>query len=210
MSIEKEGIVKYNLDFRNADVEIQQQYHILEKSRKLLYTLGLIGAYEDGLGYGNISQRLHQSDKFVITSTQTGHLEHLTIDDYALVETIDFDSFKTIACGKSKPSSECITHGAIYALDTRINAVIHIHNLQLWQFMLTNGYLSTNDTPYGTLEMVKDVQAIYERRVPLEDNIFVMKGHKEGIVTFGRDMDEAIQPIFLLIQKVLHSSRAKC
>lgn len=203
MSFEKEGVVKYSLDFTDKDIDIQIEYEVLEKCRTELYAMGLIGAYNNGLGYGNISQRLNDSDKFVITSTQTGHIENLTVNDYSLVDDIDFSSFKTIASGKSKPSSECITHGAIYKIDKNINTVIHIHNLKLWEFMLKNGYLSTNNTLYGTIEMVEDVINIYKDFIPLENNIFVMKGHQEGIVSFGQNVDEAKKPIYNLIKNIL-------
>lgn len=202
MSIENEGVVKYNLNFTPKDIAIDKEYELLEKCREELYSLGLIGAYDDGIGFGNISVRYENSDKFVITSTQTGHLENLTIDDYSLVDEIDFGSFKTIASGKSKPSSECITHGAIYGLDKNIDAVIHIHNLKLWEFMLENDYLSTNDTPYGTIEMVEDVKDIYKNIDSLQNNLLVMKGHYEGIVSFGKDIEDAKKPLFNLIRKV--------
>ena len=163
----------------------------------------LIGAYENGIGYGNISHRDTNSDSFYITATQTGELENLEIKDYSYVKSVDFKTFKTFASGLSKPSSESITHAAIYALDKNINAVIHIHNEKLWNFMLQNNYLSTNDTPYGTPEMVEDIQTMYKKLTPLENNAFVMKGHFEGVVTFGRSLDEAQIALYKLVGECL-------
>lgn len=203
MSQEIEGVVKYSLEFTPSDIKIDKEYQALEKCREDLYALGLIGAYDDGIGYGNISVKYNNSNKFVITATQTGHLANLQCDDYSLVDDIDFKSFKTIASGKSKPSSECITHGAIYNLDNQINAVIHIHNLTLWEYMIANNYLSTNDTPYGTIEMVEDVIDIYKDINPLTNNLFVMKGHHEGIVSFGVDLEDAKKPIYNLIKNII-------
>ena len=203
MSTEIEGVVKYSLDFTNEEVDIEYESIVLEECRDRLYALGLIGAYEDGIGFGNISKRYQNSDQFVITSTQTGHLESLSLDQYSLVKNIDFDSFKTTASGLSKPSSECITHGAIYNLDSNIDAVIHVHNEKLWDFMLKNDYLSTNDTPYGTPEMVEDVIAMYKDKEPLLNNLFVMKGHFEGIVSFGRDLPEAESVLYKLVKRFI-------
>lgn len=203
MSIEKEGVVKYSLDFTKKEIDIGDEYKLLENVRQRLYALGLIGAYEDGIGFGNISYRYKNSEQFVITSTQTGHLDSLDINHYSLVENIDFDSFKTTASGQSKPSSECITHGAIYKLDANINAVIHIHNEKLWNFMLENNYLSTNDTPYGTPKMVEDVIAMYKDKEPLLNNLFVMKGHFEGIVSFGKNLAEAEKVLNSLVRKFI-------
>lgn len=206
MSIEeKEGVVKYSLEFTNKKLAFGKKYQLLEECRERLYALGLIGAYEDGLGYGNISMRVDdESEEFLITATQTGHLAKLSENEYSLVEKINYENFRTTACGKSKPSSECITHGAIYGLDKRINAVIHIHNKKLWNYMLENSsYLSTNDTPYGTPEMVQDVVELYKSIDALSNNIFVMKGHFEGIVSFGKDLIEAEKAVYKIIQKFI-------
>ena len=201
--VEKEGVVKYSLDFTKEEITYAQEYQVLEECRKRLYSLGLIGAYSDGIGYGNISYRIKNTDKFLITATQTGELSDLSMDEYSLVEDIDFKSFKTTAKGNSRPSSECITHGAIYSLDEEINAVVHIHNEKLWNFMLENDLLSTNDTPYGTPEMVEDVVNIYKDIDVLSNNVFVMKGHFEGIVSFGKDITQAEQAVYEIIKKFL-------
>lgn len=201
--VEKEGVVKYSLDFTLKEISYEKEYQVLEECRERLYALGLIGAYCDGIGYGNISQRIDDTDKFLITATQTGDLNSLTSKEYSLVENIDFRSFKTTAIGMSRPSSECITHGAIYSLDKEINAVIHIHNEKLWNFMLENNLLSTNDTLYGTPEMVKDVIEIYKDIDVLSNNVFVMKGHFEGIVSFGKNIAQAEKSVYEIIKKFL-------
>ncbi len=203
MSIEKEGVVKYSLEFFQKELFFNKEYQVLEECRERLYALGVIGAYDDGLGYGNISVRIDNSDEFLITATQTGHLSNLSKSEYSLVKKIDFDTFKTTASGESKPSSECITHGAIYGLSDEINAVIHIHNEKLWNYMLENDYLSTNDTPYGTPEMVQDVVDIYKDIEALSNNVFVMKGHFEGIVSFGKNLAEAEAVLFNIIKKFI-------
>lgn len=200
---EIEGVVKYNLEFEKKELDLENEYKNLENLRERLYALGLIGAYEDGLGYGNLSLRLKDSKEFLITATQTGHLKNLQLKDYSVVKKIDFKSFKTTAFGLCKPSSECITHGAIYNLDKNINAVIHIHNEKLWNFMLKNDYLSTNDTPYGTPEMVEDIIHMYKDINILKNNLFVMKGHFEGIVCFGKTLEEAELTLYSLTKQLL-------
>ncbi len=201
--VEKEGVVKYSLDFTSKEISFEKEYQVLEECRERLYVLGLIGAYNDGIGYGNISTRINDTDAFLITATQTGHLSNLSPTAYSLVEKIDFKSFKTIASGMSRPSSECITHGAIYSLDKEINAVVHIHNEKLWNFMLENDLLSTKNTPYGTPEMVEDVINIYKDIDVLSNNVFVMKGHFEGIVSFGKDIAQAEKAVYEIIKKFL-------
>ena len=207
MSTVDDGVVKYSLEFEQTqEVAIDSCYEI-EEIRQRLYALGLIGAYDNGIGYGNISLRHKNSKEFLITATQTGELENLKPKDYSLVTDVNFDTFKTYAKGSSKPSSESITHAAIYELDKNINAVIHVHNEKLWDFMLkhVSVYLSTNDTPYGTPEMVQDINKMYKGINPLANNAFVMKGHFEGVVTFGKDLKEAEQRLYIILKELLKS-----
>ena len=198
-----DGVVKYSLEFEQTDIVALEECKEIEKIREDLFALGLIGAYSNGIGYGNISVRYEKNNAFVITATQTGALSNLKPKDYSLVQKVNFTTFTTTAVGSSKPSSEAITHACIYELDCNINAVIHIHNEKLWNFMLENDYLTTNDTPYGTPEMVEDVRAMYKNIKPLENNAFVMKGHFEGIVTFGKNLKEAKRRLYKIIQKAL-------
>ena len=198
-----DGVVKYSLEFTKTDVIAKKECKKIGKVREDLYALGLIGAYANGIGYGNISVRYNKKNAFVITATQTGDLPTLKAMNYSLVNKVNFETFTTTAQGVSKPSSEAITHACIYELDSRIKAVVHIHNEQLWNFMLKNEYLSTNDTPYGTPEMVQDVRDMYKNIDPLNNNAFVMKGHFEGIVTFGTSLKQAKKRLYEIIQKAL-------
>jgi len=198
-----DGVVKYSLEFEQTQELLIKQCKKIEKIRQRLYALGLIGAYKNGIGYGNISLRHEQSKEFLITATQTGELKKLKPKHYSQVTNVNFETFKTYAKGCSKPSSESITHAAIYALDKNINAVVHVHNEKLWNFMLENNYLSTNDTPYGTPEMVEDINDMYKNIDPLLNNAFVMKGHFEGVVTFGKTLKEAEKTLYEIIEELL-------
>ncbi len=198
-----DGVVKYSLEFTKTHKVALNECKKIEKIRERLFCLSLIGAYENGIGFGNISLRYKQKDAFVITATQTGELPKLTPEYYSLVKDVNFETFTTTAIGVSKPSSEAITHACIYELDSRINAVIHIHNEKLWRFMLDNNYLSTNDTPYGTPQMVEDVRAIYQEIDPMLNNAFVMKGHFEGVVVFGKSLKQAEKKLYTLVQELL-------
>ncbi len=198
-----DGVVKYSLEFEQTNEIAIKECKKIEKTRKRLYALGLIGAYKNGIGYGNISLRYNNTNEFVITATQTGELKSLKPKHYSLVNHVNFDTFKTYAKGMSKPSSESITHAAIYELDSNINAVIHVHNEKLWDYMLANNYLSTNDTPYGTPEMVEDINDMYKNIDPSLNNAFVMKGHFEGVVTFGKNLKEAEKTLYEIVESLL-------
>ena len=198
-----EGVVKYSLKYKQTNEIALNECKKIEIVRVRLFSLGLIGAYSDGIGFGNISLRYKKKDSFVITATQTGELAKLSPSYYSFVKKVDFKKFRTYAIGPRRPSSEAITHACIYNLDPDIKAVIHVHNEKIWDYMLKNNYLSTNDTPYGTPEMVEDVKNIYKSIDPFLNNAFVMKGHFEGIVTFGKSLKDAEKTLYEIIEKLL-------
>jgi ribulose-5-phosphate 4-epimerase/fuculose-1-phosphate aldolase len=192
-----DGIIKYNFHFTKSAPLDENLWREIEDVRERLYALKLIGEKED-IGYGNISLRTSM-ESFVITGTQTGHLPHLTAQHYSLVKKWDDERFTLHSSGAAKPSSEALTHGTIYNLSPDIQAVIHIHSLKLWDFMLANSYTKTANVPYGSREMIQAVQSIYENSDPLTKPAFVMHGHREGIITFGKNLIEAEKRLYEII-----------
>ncbi len=197
-----EGVVKYSLEFIEDKNAIKfEDIKELEECRERLYELELIGAYPDGIGFGNISQ-LSQNGGFIITSTQTGHLANLDENLYSKVDRVDIEAFTTYARGSTKPSSEAITHEAIYRLDDSIKAIIHIHNEKLWRYMIDHGYKTTTDVPYGSPQMVESVEEIYQTKEELRKNIFAMRGHFEGVFAFGETIGEVEEVVLGLYDLV--------
>jgi ribulose-5-phosphate 4-epimerase/fuculose-1-phosphate aldolase len=199
-----DGIIKYSIDHQTAATPLFSGYDELEALRKRLFALGLIGEKE-GIGYGNLSMRHEGSKSFFVTATQTGNMQSLTREYYTYIYDYEFDTFKVISQGAHKPSSEALSHAMIYAIDERITAVIHIHSLALWRYMKAQDTLATT-AAYGTAEMVEEIRELYNTLDPLTNNAFVMKGHKEGIITFGRSVEEAELILYNIIQAYLRSS----
>jgi len=197
-----DGIIKYNFDFQKSDSLEERMFSEIEAVRERLYALGFIGVYADGVGYGNISERVDGSS-FVITGTQTGHLQNLEAKHYALVEAFNDKEFYLKSSGAIKPSSEALTHGTIYNLSFEIGAVIHIHSTVIWEFMLKNNYLKTADVEYGTVAMIDEVNRVFSTIDPLFNPKFVMLGHEEGVMTFGRDLAEAELVLFEVLGSLL-------
>jgi hypothetical protein len=197
-----DGIIKYNFDFQKSEPLDDKQFSDIEATRERLYALGLIGVYDDGVGYGNISQKV-DADAFVITGTQTGHLKSLEAEHYALVEAHNDKEFYLKSSGAIKPSSEALTHGTIYNLSDEVGAVIHIHSKVVWEFMLKNDYLKTADVEYGTVAMIDEVNRIFSTIDPLSNPKFVMLGHEEGVMTFGKDLAEAELVLFEILGSIL-------
>ena len=202
-----DGIIKYSIEHQTDATPLFSGYNKLEALRRRLFALGLIGEKE-GIGYGNLTMRYEESNSFFVTATQTGNMQTLTREHYTYVSDYDFSTFKVISQGSHKPSSEALSHAMIYAIDERINAVIHIHSLALWEFMKVQGALATT-AEYGTAEMVEEIAVLYDTLDPLANNAFVMKGHEEGIITFGRNAEEAEFILYNIIQAYLQSCSRK-
>ena len=196
-----DGVIKYSIEHQTAETPLFSGYEQLEALRTRLFTLGLIGE-KDGIGYGNLSMRYESSKSFFITATQTGRNLMLSREYYTYISDYDFSTFKIISQGTHKPSSEALSHAMIYAIDDRITTVIHIHSLALWKFMKTNNDLATT-AEYGTAEMVEEIAGLYTNLDPMSNNAFVMKGHEEGIITFGKSVEEAELALYTIMQVYL-------
>ena len=54
-----EGVVKFNCHWNQSGPVISdEQYEIINYWREILFNMDLIGAYENGVGFGNISMRI--------------------------------------------------------------------------------------------------------------------------------------------------------
>jgi len=199
-----DGVIKYKINHTLCDAPEFKEYTSLESLRSRLFALGLIGV-QDGIGYGNISLR-DTTDSFFITATQTGELAQLSPEFYTYINSYDFANFSVNSEGKHQPSSEALSHAMIYEISSDINAVIHIHSKVLWEFMKKNNSLFTR-AKYGTIDMVEEIASLYEGRDPFDESIFVMRGHEDGVIVFGRTLQEAELTLFEMIEKYLKLAR---
>jgi ribulose-5-phosphate 4-epimerase/fuculose-1-phosphate aldolase len=198
-----DGIIKYNFDFQPSLPLKKSQFKKIEMLRERLFTLKIIGV-KDGIGYGNISKRVDKNS-FVITGTQTGHLKHLNETHYAFIENYDDKEFYLKSSGAIKPSSEALTHGTIYNLNSKIGAVIHIHSRNIWKFMMKNNrYLKTRDVEYGSIEMIEEVNRIFSHIDPLQNSKFVMAGHQDGVIFFGKNIKEAELSLLKVLRQLFY------
>ena len=184
-----EGVVKYEVEHSSVNAPYFTAYTTIEPIRSHLFALGFIGEHH-GVGYGNISVRDTATTGFFITATQTGKLSTLHREHYSYIHHYDFHHFLVQSQGVFPPSSEALSHAMIYEIHPDIRAVIHIHSSVLWHFMQTHDYLATH-AAYGTKAMVDDIAHLYRHCDPFLHNAFVMRGHQDGIITFGRTLDDA-------------------
>lgn len=187
----EDGYIKFNCEFVRSSALASSKLVNLKKWRDKLYTLGLIGAYPDGIGFGNISERIPGSDRFVITGSATGNIPCLDDDGYTTVVEYSFPRNYLKCEGPVKASSESLSHAAIYHSDRSVNAVIHIHHLKLWEYSINRIPTTSTFVQYGTPGMALEISRLFaETDLPCK-KILVMGGHREGLVSFGRDLEEA-------------------
>ena len=163
----------------------------LNAYRRKLLDLRLIGVDPNGIGFGNLSVRDGATDRFYITGSATGGIHELTLADCAKVVACDFERNRVRYEGSALPSSESLTHAAIYESDARARAVIHCHDSKLWAAVLNEAPTTSKAAEYGTPEMANEIMQLFKRTDVQRRKIVVMTGHEAGILTFGKDLEEA-------------------
>ena len=200
----QEGVTKFQAHHRHAPLQVDKLGGAcgdLLSWRRVLHDLSVVGQdpnrYE-GAGYGNMSARLHPFSyergkrRFLITGTQTGQPADLTVQELCVVETYDIKVNSVHSFGEIAPSSESLTHGAIYDLNPSIRFVFHGHVPAIWQGAKALRLPSTAaNVEYGTQAMAFETRRLYRSTNLSESKCYTMGGHEDGVVTFGRTASEA-------------------
>lgn len=196
---EPEGVIKYHLNHQNAPIAKRLSISEINAWRTVFFKLGLIGQYAEkyeGYGFGNISQRITLTNtnkvQFIISGTQTGHLESLSRHHYCSIQEACTQENKINSIGETKPSSEALTHASIYQQSKEIQSVIHVHCPKIWNntHPLKIPYTS-KDIAYGTPEMAHEVKRLFLSSIKENTAIFSMLGHEDGIIAFSNSMEKA-------------------
>lgn len=187
-----EGVIQYQLHYQPGAADPNWPCANIDKVRNELQKRGMLGQDNQrygGLGFGNISMKMPRG--FIITGSQTGHLQHLSPADFALVLEADIHHNRLFARGPCQPSSEALSHGACYQLNSAIGAVIHIHDKKLWSSPLLPR--TPADAGYGTVAMAESIQQLFTHRET--HGIFAMQGHEDGVIAFAGDLSTALKLI---------------
>lgn len=163
----------------------------LNACRQKLLECRLIGVDSSGTSFGNISIRDGVTSNFHITGSGTGGIQELMLSDCAKVVAYDFERNWLRYEGSTIPSSESLTHAAIYKADARAAAVIHCHDSALWAGLLNEAPTTSNAVAYGTPEMAYETMRLFRVTDVQTRKILVMAEHKGGIVVFGGNLEEA-------------------
>jgi len=197
-----EGYIKFQCEWEETDPLPEVWITDLNAWRQRMYVANLVGAYPDGIGFGNVSQRL-QGDRFVISGSKTGNYPELGPEHYALVETVDILQNRVSCKGATIASSESMSHAVIYQLRPEVQAVFHVHHLELWEKVLYKIPTTDPAAPYGSPEMAFEIQKLFKTTDVDEQCVFAMAGHREGLFGFGKNLDEAGNILLKLLRTYL-------
>jgi ribulose-5-phosphate 4-epimerase/fuculose-1-phosphate aldolase len=167
--------------------------------RKMLRRLGLLGQDETrylGLGFGNVSLKLQAEGPsvgrppFIITGSQTGALAELGPEHFALITDWDIHRNRLEARGPIKPSSEALTHAAVYEVGGDTCCVMHVHSPEIWRWARELALPTTSvRAAHGTPEMAREVKKIVQSRPPRR--LLAMQGHEDGVLAWGGNIEAA-------------------
>lgn len=186
-----EGVIRFRFVHRREALpaELGGLAATLAGWRRRLVARGVVGREAGrygGYGFGNLSARVGRDlgGGFLVTGSQTGHLGDLDLAAFAHVEAWDAAAHRLTSRGLGQPSSESLTHAALYDASPRIGAVFHVHAPALWARRGTPELPSTAPgIDYGTLEMAAEVAGL--ARHLGDSGLLAMTGHKDGLVAWG-------------------------
>ena len=201
---EEEGVIKFEAEHSSCSLDVRRYGETacrLIAWREVLAKLALVGqdpARYQGAGYGNVSARVGPASSargaraMLISGTQTGGVHALGLQHLCVVERYDDQRNWVRSHGPIQPSSETMTHGAIYDLSPAIRFVFHAHSPVIWR---NAGALRIPTTDprvaYGTPEMAREVRRLHGSSTLPALRILAMGGHEDGIIVFGERAEQA-------------------
>ena len=183
--------IKFTYECVRPEVSAFDQLAELNECRRKPRQLHFIGVDSNGIGFGNLSVRDGATSNFCITGSATGALAELTLADCVRVVAYDFEQNRVCYEGSAVPSSESLTHAAIYKSEPTAYAVIHCHDFALWATLLHCVPTTSQAAAYGTPQMANEIIRLFNVGDLRTGKIFVMAGHESGIVAFGENFEEA-------------------
>jgi len=200
-----EGVTRFAVqhEARGLDERVHgDTVRVLSAWREILANLRVLGqdpARYEGLGYGNVSARTgpfgdipRGRRRFLVTGTQTGGVAHATLREFCLVESWDLARNQVTSAGPVAPSSESLTHAALYDASPAIRVVLHAHAPDIWRQARALGLPVTHaSAANGTPAMAHEVQRLFREGTFASTRIATMGGHEDGVIAFGASAAEA-------------------
>ena len=198
-----EGVIKFTLDHEVGEAPPADLTTPLRAWFRVLRRLELLGRdphrYQ-GYAYGNLSRR--HGETFVITCSQTGGREDLHSGDFSRVLNWSLDANRLVSSGPCPPSSEALTHAALYEQVPACHFVFHVHSSAIWQNMESLGIPATDpEAEYGTPEMAEATTRLLEEMGHPGSGILGMGGHQDGILAWGETAETAGATLVALLAR---------
>ncbi|MFN3305850.1 MAG: class II aldolase/adducin family protein [Candidatus Kapaibacteriota bacterium] len=189
-----EGYIKFQVN-QIADTEPSlDEVQDLLALRIKLYDLGLIG-FAENISYGNVSKRISHNT-FIITATNTGKTREIETKDLVKVISVDIEKNLVHYVGKLPPSSETLTHFAIYSTFEFALFVVHFHHKRIWQKWLFQLPTTPVVCEYGSVQLAQSIAQLSPFFQNDEDfGVVILGGHRDGVMVFGRSIDAILKCI---------------
>ena len=220
-SADVEGVVKFEALHTQQPVDLGRHGALVAELigwRAIMRAAGMLGrdpARYGGAGFGNLSARVGPPSSplgrraMLVSGSQTGGRAEAGAGDFCLVERYDPAGNRVWSRGPVPPSSESLTHGALYDLGPHVRAVLHGHAPALWRRAARLGLPCTRpEVAYGTPAMAREVARLYRESALSERRILAMGGHQDGVIAFGRSLDEAGQVLVTYLARALRPDPA--
>jgi L-ribulose-5-phosphate 4-epimerase len=201
----QEGVVQYQCRLIDSSAATEPEIAELIRWRHELFVRDVIGCNMDRYGacYGNLSMRTGAYGagpgrrEFLVSCTQTGGDEAMSAGTISRILSYDHLRNSVVAQGPCAPSSESMTHGAIYDASLEIRAIVHGHDSQLWRYIITGGGPHTHESiDYGTPGMAAAARTLVRdcvRRPWTHPGVLAMAGHLDGVVAWGHSIKQATE-----------------
>jgi hypothetical protein len=203
----REGVIRFTTEHRWEPLPPSLAPLAAELAgwQRVLRRLGVAGRDPDrygGYAFGNLSACLEGEAapgcrSFLVTGSQTMNSgdedEAGSLDRWAVVERWDAAANRVESRGLAAPSSESLTHGALYDLDLPmpIGAVFHAHAPGLWNRARALGLPITDPAAEcGTPELAREIARLGAAGA-LTGGLLAMGGHEDGILAFGATPQDA-------------------
>jgi hypothetical protein len=76
-----------------------------------------------------------------------------------------------------------------------------VHCIELWNELIHKAPTTNPSMDYGTAGLAKDILRLFKDSDVFEKRIIIMAGDRAGILTFGHDMDEAVNVLLQYLKK---------
>lgn len=152
-----------------------------------------------GFAYGNLSARC--GDGFVVSGTQTSDLDGTEDELFCWVRGWRLEENRVTSTGPVAPSSESLSHAALYQAASRVRAVLHVHAPELFESAAGRALPATGpEAEAGTVAIALDLLRL-GRALPAA-GVVRMAGHRDGLLAHGAGAGEALATLTALADSV--------